>query len=140
MHTVGERASTSNPTPDTKRRDARSRPPPQKAPSTTHCSGDGTSSKPLAHLGSSGPIKATPPPWTKALYTLQGTKYIRVQMEQDMICLEELREQTEKDLSVACSLLLEYEEDESRLCEKHSKLCAASKATSAIGNSEEKRQ
>ena len=41
---------------------------------------------------------------------------------------------------MARSLLLQCKEEESRLCEKHSNLCAANKATSAVGNEEEKRQ
>ena len=49
-------------------------------------------------------------------------------MKQDMMCLEELQEQMEKDLSVARLFLLEHEDEKSRLCKKHSELCAVSKA------------
>ena len=56
-----------------------------------------------------------------------------------MMCLEELREQIEKDLRMAHLLLLHDEEEESRLCEKHSELCAACKAASVVGNGKEKR-
>ena len=56
-------------------------------------------------------------------------KDMQAQMEQDMMCLEKLQEQMDKDLSVACLLLLQHEEEESRLCKKHSELRAASKAS-----------
>ena len=57
-----------------------------------------------------------------------------------MMCLEELQEQTEKNLGVARSLLVEHEKEESRLCKKHGELRAASKAASTIDNAEEKRK
>ena len=101
MHTAGERASTANLASDMKRWDSRLRPPAPKVSFTTHHIGDGASNKPPARLRISGPIKAASPPRTKALHTLQGMKDMLAQMEQDMMSLEELREQMEKDLSVA---------------------------------------
>ena len=81
MHTAKERASTADLAPDTKRRDAISRPPTSKAASAIHRSRNGAGNKPPARLGSSGPIKAVLSPRTKALYMFQGMKDMWAQME-----------------------------------------------------------